>query len=138
MAATKVKQGRVKTALSYVLFFQEKDEEEGCGFSFPCDEQGNPLWNEMRGLAAANCRLLMGGGSINGRNGFLPGRVEKREWWCREESLFRCECGEEFEGGSFTYACKCGRHYNWAGQDLAHPSLWGEETGEHPADLMNL
>jgi len=34
--------------------------------------------------------------------------------------------------------CGCGAEFNGSGQRLADRSQWGEETGEHPADLGRL
>lgn len=47
-----------------------------------------------------------------------------------------CVCGEEVEFSRFTNTCECGRDYNWAGQELACRSQWGEETGETAADIL--
>ena len=56
-----------------------------------------------------------------------------------EPSLGRCQCGEEVELTGFTNTCSgCGRDYNWAGQALAPRELWGEETGEHPSDILRI
>lgn len=45
-----------------------------------------------------------------------------------------CPCGKSLECPEFTNRCACGRSYNWAGQELAPPSQWGEETGERFTD----
>ncbi len=50
--------------------------------------------------------------------------------------IIKC-CGADLHCASFTNTCPyCEADYNWAGQRLAHRSQWGEETGEHPADLV--
>ena len=50
-----------------------------------------------------------------------------------------CPCGQEVELGGFTNTCdNCGTDYNWAGQALAPRECWGEETGEHWTDLIDL
>jgi len=49
-----------------------------------------------------------------------------------------CECGAEIVLYDFTNYCdneKCDFAYNLSGQRLAPRSHWGEETGEHPADV---
>lgn len=53
----------------------------------------------------------------------------------REPSLGRCYCGRTVELAGFTNTCDRGREYNSAGQELAPRECWGEETGEHPADI---
>jgi len=56
-----------------------------------------------------------------------------------ELSLGRCECGAVVELIGFTNTCEgCGKDYNWAGQALAPRECWGEETGEHPADILRI
>ncbi len=49
----------------------------------------------------------------------------------RSDPAIRC-CGVELVCDSFTNTCdRCGADYNFAGQQLAPRSQWGEETGEH-------
>jgi len=56
-----------------------------------------------------------------------------------EPALGRCQCGAEVELEGFTNTCEgCGRDYHWAGQALAPRECWGEETGEHPADILRI
>ena len=49
----------------------------------------------------------------------------------------KCDCGARVVlDDCMTNACaRCGALYNGSGQRLADPACWGEETGEHPADL---
>ena len=48
-------------------------------------------------------------------------------------------CGTKVDLGGFTNTCrKCGTDYNWGGQELAPREQWGEETGEHPADIARI
>lgn len=49
----------------------------------------------------------------------------------------RCDCGCTLEGwrAGGDVDCRCGREYNSSGQLLAARHFWGEETGEHPADI---
>jgi len=47
-------------------------------------------------------------------------------------------CGRHVELDGFTNSCTCGADYNWAGQELAHRSQWGEETGESLADILRI
>jgi hypothetical protein len=49
----------------------------------------------------------------------------------------QCDCGEILIGwrAGGDMECRCGREYNSSGQLLAARYLWGEETGEHPADI---
>lgn len=48
----------------------------------------------------------------------------------------KCEqCGKKVVCDGFTNTCSCGADYNWNGTRLAPREQWGEETGEHPADI---
>lgn len=48
-------------------------------------------------------------------------------------------CGEWMECAHFTNTCDhCGCDYNSSGQALAPRHCWGEETGEHPADIARI
>lgn len=56
-----------------------------------------------------------------------------------EPAIGKCDCGTEVELDGFTNTCDgCGSDYNWAGQLLAPREQWGEETGEHPADIARI
>lgn len=48
----------------------------------------------------------------------------------------KCDCGRKHEDIRLAedVQCMCGRMYNGSGQALAHPSQWGEETGERFGD----
>lgn len=50
----------------------------------------------------------------------------------------RCHCGRELVCYGFTNTCHCGADYNMSGQHLAPRHQWGEETGEHPADIARI
>jgi hypothetical protein len=53
--------------------------------------------------------------------------------------VIECACGAELECSRFTDECnRCGRLYNWAGQELAPREQWGKETGEHWADVARI
>ena len=60
------------------------------------------------------------------------------EWGDRRVLKIRCACGRTLLCPGFTNTCDCGRDYNWAGQQLAARSQWGEETNEHPTDILNV
>lgn len=52
--------------------------------------------------------------------------------------VIKCYCGREVVCEGFTNTCECGADYNFAGQQLADRSQWGEETGESLADILNI
>jgi hypothetical protein len=47
-------------------------------------------------------------------------------------------CGAHVTLIGFTNTCPCGADYNSAGQHLAPREQWGEETGEHIADILRI
>jgi hypothetical protein len=50
----------------------------------------------------------------------------------------KCDCGASVVCEGFTNVCgRCGAFYNFSGQQLAHPSQWGDETGESFDDNGN-
>lgn len=52
--------------------------------------------------------------------------------------LVECDCHRYVYCEGFTSTCAgCGADYNWNGDRLAPRHMWGEETGEHPADIVN-
>lgn len=56
----------------------------------------------------------------------------------RSVKVIKCQCGATVVCEHFTNTCECGRDYNSNGDLLVARHLWGEETGEHPADIANL
>ena len=104
--------------------------KDGGGFSFPCDNDGRPE-PPANPAAAENLRKCLAGE--------FPGLEDKgvRHWTHRQRipMLIRCDCNRELElTDCMTNRCECGTFYNGSGQRLAHPSQWGEETGERFAD----
>jgi hypothetical protein len=53
-------------------------------------------------------------------------------------TTIKCACGRKVECRGFTTTCECGADYNWNGDLLAPREQWGEETGEHPADIARI
>lgn len=65
--------------------------------------------------------------------------VIRREQYGRgTRPVIACACGAEVLCSHFTNTCDCGRDYNMSGVQLADRSQWGEETGEHPADVARI
>ena len=51
--------------------------------------------------------------------------------------VIKC-CGQELVCQLNTNTCgECGADYNMSGSRLADRSQWGQETGEHPVDVLN-
>jgi hypothetical protein len=110
----------------------ERIGDPGSGYGFDCDAAGVPTfanpsqrdnYNRVKDHPAYRC---------------LGVRVE--EWTYAIPAVGRCGCGcgRQVTLDGFTNACDCGRDYNMNGQLLAPRDQWGEETGEHPADIARL
>ncbi len=112
--------------------------DKGCGYSFNCDENGNIDIESMNPDAKANYECCLAGVDERGERIKFNGVRQSEHSWI-EDAIGLCDCGEEVELGGFTNTCeKCGTDYNSSGQRLAPRSQWGEETGEHPADIARI
>lgn len=49
--------------------------------------------------------------------------------------VIRCDCGLKVYCTGDVNPCECARDYNMSGQAMTPRNQWGEETGEHPADI---
>jgi len=126
-----LKESETKTFTEFSLFFVWEDDPNA-GFSFPCDEDGNLLDDGMSELGKENFRKCQDGTFDVRSEG-----IQKREDTYQEPAIGECACGEKIVLGSFTNTCeRCGRDYNWSGQELAPRCQWGEETGETATDIL--
>ena len=119
------------TEVTYARSYCFKDNH-GSGFLFPCDKDGNmePL-NEIAQKNYERCQT--------DENIIYVG-VEAIERRHVEPAVGRCACGHTVSlERSWINSCQgCGRDYNGSGQELAPREQWGEETGEHWTDIVNL
>jgi hypothetical protein len=121
--------------VSHQLVFQRLNDTAGSGFAFPCDADGNVETTELSTAGRHNLQNL--------RAGLMPGYaqpyVDRTERRVLKPSIGKCECGCHVELSGFTNTCSdCGRDYNSAGQLLRDRREWGEETGEHWIDVVNI
>lgn len=109
-------------------------DNPGAGFGFPCDEDGNVTLDNP--AAVANWNMCLLGVSPDGRKILDIGISSWVNSWV-EPAVGICDvCGAKVELDGFTCTCdECGAEYNSSGQRLSDRSCWGEETGEHPADI---
>ena len=112
-------------------------DEPGSGASFPCDQAGN-LNIDLHPAAYANfsnCLQLTEAGRM-----VDEGVVDEvyRHYEPPVIECLRCQHEVVLEDAWLSTCSHCGADYNGSGQLLAPRHLWGEETGEHPADLVNL
>lgn len=116
----------------YYRFFRWRCSSFHDGYSFDCDRDGNvlPFRNDTARKSYQAC--------ISGVYDVIDEGVHviNRSGW--EPAAGRCQCGAEVELASYTNTCeRCGRDYNWAGQELAPRRFWGEETGETADEILN-
>jgi len=120
----------------YQLCFDwDSKKERNCGFAFDCDENGNVDINALGPVAKENYNGCMAG-IVDGQP-IEKGRIQRciHKYW--EDAVGICNnCGEHVVLHGFTNTCVCGTDYNQAGQELAHRSQWGEETGECVSDIL--
>ena len=111
----------------HFLFFEG---ENGCGFSFDCDKYGKVDQDKLSDAAKSNYDDCI----VNS-----DGSVEESVQSWTEPAIGLCKCGGKVELKDFTNSCEsCGKDYNSSGQQLAPREQWGEETGEHPADIARI
>jgi hypothetical protein len=104
------------------------------GFTFPCNEYGNVLLDELGPAALNNLDKCLAGEHDVGEP-----YVETFEMAHREPAVGLCNhCNREVVLSGFTNTCECGLDYNSAGQQLAPRCQWGEETGESLADILSV
>ena len=125
----KRKKVRVET---YGLAFDYRGDSSG-GFSFECNEQGEVFTDQMSEAALDNLRMCLAGD-----HDVVPQGVRTYAHTYIEPTIGLCDCGEKVYLERFTNTCKCGRDYNSFGQLLAPREQWGEETGEHWTDIINI
>lgn len=124
---------RIETVTLHHRQFTYRGSTHGHGFAFPSDERGNVDLDALRPNARENYEKC-----ISGELDVIDGGVEHFEHINKEPAEGRCPCGGIVFLTGFTNSCDCGRDYNSAGQELAPRSQWGEETGEHPADILRI
>jgi hypothetical protein len=113
---------------TYYTIEVDRIGEPGCGFSFDCDQHGNVKDGKRRHQISK----LKEKSNLYHYRGVV---AHKTRW--TQHAIGRCACGEAVELSAFTNTCsQCGRDYNMSGQELAPRSQWGEETGEHWADIL--
>ncbi len=109
------------TEVEYNLVFSDRNCQ-GAAYSFPCDEQGNVA----SGINQNSWMLA------HDSTRYAEPYIRRYEHTWAEPAVLRCECGAAVTlDDAMTNSCdRCHTFYNGSGQRLAHPSQWGEETGE--------
>ena len=129
-----ISESRIVEVTSYQLCYDWEGASKHHGMAFDCNQKGEIDIAALQKKPAAYDNYLK---CLSGEH-----KVQKPYIWklfhsYREPAIGRCVCGCEVVLGSFTNTChSCNRDYNSGGQELAHRSQWGEETGEHWTDCL--
>lgn len=117
-----IKESNLVKVVEYKLVFEWNDLP-GAGFSFPCDKQGNILFEEMPQPARKNLAFCQ-----NGEYAVRLDGIQDYSYTYREPASGQCSCDLIVElSDPMTNPCECGLEYNGGGQLLAPRSQW-EET----------
>jgi hypothetical protein len=108
----------------------------GAGFGFECDSTGTI--KPLNPVAQKSLEMCRKGADESGRR-IIDKGIQSYESSYREPAAIECNCcsTEVVLADCMTNRCACGAFYNGSGQQLAHPSQWGEETGERFDDNGN-
>ena len=116
---------------TYGLIYEDVNR---CGYVFPCDKQGNILWEKISSPTAAKKNLAYceeHQEKWNGRNGEVVTFISRSHYGI-------CPfCGSKvyFDGSGYfgAFKCDCGKWYNRFGQELKPPTDplgWFEDCDE--------
>lgn len=116
-----IKESWVEHNTDYYREFTLKTDH-GCGFSFPCDENGV--------LCCVNPAAYDNYDRVVKDDRYIDNGIVARNWRFRHPAVGRCRCGQECDlvdqyMGAFECP-KCGQWYNVCGQELLNPSEWEE------------
>ena len=119
-----IKEREPKEIIIYSLDFDYKDDSGG-GFTFPCNQHGEILRDEMPQPAIANYIRCM----LDTRLTSPYIRTHRNHWV--EPAIGECVCGEQvILENQYMGACqcpKCGQWYNIYGQSLISPEYWEDD-----------
>lgn len=101
----------------------------GCSYSFPCDEDGTPLLDQMGEALRDSLEYCQRMTALFKK----PVVLKQVSRWV-EPAVLRCDCGEEVAVEPDPYGTvnchACGRLYNSSGQRLNPRSQWEENLEE--------
>lgn len=126
---------RERSTHTEVEHYVEFTDEEGSGFSFPCDSNGNIQFNddipELGRIQRDNYDA-----AVADKERFTKQYAEfvTRRYTVTDNALGKCVCGETVElYDQYQGACscpKCGQWYNLFGQELIDPEYWDDDVSE--------
>ncbi len=116
-----IKESEYVTQVTYSVNFDDGGHN---GYSFPCDEHGNPL-PDMYDSAKENYKWCM----QHPEKFVRFNKVDRMVRHYRDPRHGTCKCGETvYLTNEYMGACscwKCGQWYNLSGQELLPPDEWG-------------
>ena len=126
---------RERSTHTEVEHYVEFTDEEGAGFSFPCDQHGNVQFDdhdaELGRIQRDNYDYAM---SHKERFTKQYAEFTTRRYTVTDNALGKCVCGKTVElYDQYQGACscpKCGQWYNLFGQELIDPEYWDDDVSE--------
>lgn len=119
-----IKERETKVSITYSLEFDYRDNSGG-GFTFPCNQQGEILREEMPQTAIDNYHRCLKDNRLSS-----PYVLPHRSYWV-EPAVGECFCGEQVVlENQYMGACQCpecGQWYNIYGQSLIPPEYWEDD-----------
>lgn len=107
-----------KYETSYKLFFQRKNDYEGNGYAFPCDENGNLASFETEDAKKSY-------DFVKDNEDYCDGRVIQEAHSWIEDAKVKCNCGNIFYLHDEFCGCgecpECHQWYNLFGQEVIPP-----------------
>ena len=129
MPAEILERGKRVHRVEHKLFFERLDDE-GAGYAFDSDEQGNLTRSPVdeNGDPAIWLSSYL---HCRESDEYHPPYVTTHKWSYWDPTLIRCICGRKLSlPDPLTNECECGRLYNSMGQSLKPRSMWGEDCQE--------
>ena len=119
---------RERSSHTEVEHYIEFTDEEGSGFVFPCDSNGNIQFSDEPELGKAQRANYEYALSQKERFTCQYNEFVTRKYTVTDNAVGKCVCGEEVElYNQYQGACscpKCGQWYNLFGQSLVDPQYW--------------
>lgn len=133
-----IEDARLETIEEYWLDFSLAGMP-GAGWCFPCDSAGHVDETTLQPAGLLSFRMCQQGSDERGRAVISKGVMCQRRT-IRHPAIARCHCNARLElASSWLNTCDAGgRDYDGSGAALAPRQHWGEETGEHWAELVAL
>ena len=124
-----IKKSELVTDIYYEREFNYEGEP-GCGYSFPCDKDGN-LSADIPSAALENYdKCIREKVEWNGKR-IIDRGIRERKNTYRVPAELKCNCGEVFPLiDEYLGACECpfcGQWYSLSGQELLSPDMWEED-----------